>query len=778
MTVKYESKKRRHSRGSLAVLALCSLLLSGCSAWGWVRSEEIAADLIDGFDVAMVEDEGFAAKYTDLLRYEKIYRNPYGVDSPRLVKVGFEIDAGKMFQSVRRSLYLGATRRSPCSILIPLTAGSRGATMVFSLGGLGVRNARCELSISTLRSGRRDRIFRSGVNDIPERGWKDFTVDLDDISLDDVSIEIRLSSSSEKAAHVFLANPRIFARKPISSRPPNVVFISIDSLRADAVDAIEKRYGLTPSIDALARDGIAFGNHFVVSNWTRPSTICMLSGTLASSTGVNIFYPPVSDGEKEYFYRKSGTRPITSVLKKCGYITRSIGNNAFIIDYTGIGVDLDFDELSEYQTPVEDTVDITGEAVEWIEKNASRRFFLFMNYNAPHNAYIPPERYLAPLRKRFPALHPWFRAYLGEVAYTDEYLGRVIAALKRLGLYDNTIIVVTADHGEIFSPDREMSPYTDVKALYSHGQTQYDEELRVPLIIKPHGDLAYRNMKIKNQVRNMDIAPTVLDFMGIGAHGGLQGKTMRPILERAEAGERPVYSEGRMMYSVRARGYKYAERFYGFGVRPLHWGGDVVKEYAELYDLKSDPGERRNIVAERPDEARRMREVLARERFRQPDNYIAAGGSPASGRLRVVDGFFYDLERVSPGRGRSAYHRLSRKEVSFTLAPGERIRFQTVPAGAVCTVSAPGAVTLLAGRYLLPLFPRAAGSFRLDPSSGAAAFEPIPEVAALAGGALYYWHDPLGRGLRGVTSEKYLSRDVNRLLERWGYIQGKEKRAE
>ena len=441
-------------------------------------------------------------------------------------------------------------------------------------------------------------------------------------------------------------------------------------------------------------------------------------------------------------------------------------------------MDLDFDELSEYRTPVEDTVDITDEAVAWIEKNARRRFFLFVNYNAPHNAYIPPARYLTPLRKRLPSLHPWFRAYLGEVAYTDDYLGRLIAALKRRGLYDDTIIVVTTDHGEIFSPDKEMSPYTDVKARFSHGQTQYDEELRVPLVIKPQKGLPYRRRRVDAQVRNMDIVPTILDFMGIATPKDIQGKTMRPILDGSERTERPVYSEGRMMYSVRAGGYKYAERFYGFGVRPFHWGGDVVKEYAELYDLKKDPNERRNIVAERPDEARRMKGLLARERFRQPDNYLAAGGSAAGGRLRVIDGFFYDLEQLSPHRARSAVRRSGRKEIAFTLAPGDRLRFQTIPADAVCTVLTADAGALLAGRYLLPVFPRAGGSFRLDPSSGASDGEPSPEVAALAGNALYYWHDSFHGGVRGVGTEKYLSKDVNRLLERWGYIQGKEKRAE
>ncbi|HSV97349.1 MAG TPA: sulfatase [Spirochaetota bacterium] len=776
--MKNERKKRSRRCGPLALLALCSLLAAGCSALGWTDSEEIAADLIDGFGTALVEDDGFAVKYTDLLRYERLYRDPYGVDSPRVVKVGFEIDAVKMFQNMRRSLYIGAVKRSPCRIAIPLKTDARGTTLSFSLGGLGVRNSRCDLSISVTGDGKSDEIFRIGGDGIPERGWKDYTIDLEGIALDDVSIEFRLSSASEKTTHVFLANPRIFTRKSKSSRPPNVVFISIDSLRADAVDAVVQRYGLTPSIDALARDGIVFGNHFVVSNWTRPSTICMLAGVQASRTGVNIFYPPVSDEEKEFFYRKSGTRSMTSILKESGYITRSIGNNAFIIDYTGIGVDLDFDELSEYQTPVRDTVDITDEAVAWIENNAKRRFFLFINYNAPHNAYVPPERYLAPLRTRFPSLHPWFRAYLGEVAYTDEYLGKVVDVLKRLGLYENTIIVVTSDHGEIFSPDKEMSPFTDVRALYSHGQTQYDEELRVPLVIKPQKGIPHRSVRIDSQVRSMDIAPTVLDFMGIGAPVSFQGKTIRPILDGTERDERPVYSEGRMMYSVRAHGYKYAERFYGFGVRPHHWGGEVVKEYAELYDLKNDPDERRNIVAERPDDTRRMRGVLAGERFRQPDNYISANETMTGGRLRVVDGFFYDLEYLSPGSGRSAIRKIGRKEIAFTLAPGDRIRFQTIPAGAACMVVPADAGALLAGRYLLPVFPRRGGAFRLDPASGAAGGEPIPEVAAMAGGVLYYWHDSLNRGLRGVSNEKYLSKDVNKLLERWGYIQGKEKRVE
>ena len=86
-----------------------------------------------------------------------------------------------------------------------------------------------------------------------------------------------------------------------------------------------------------------------------------------------------------------------------------------------------------------------------------------------------------------------------EVAYTDDYIGRLISALKNLGLYENTIIVLTADHGEIFSKSHEMSPYTDVKAIFSHGQTQLDEELRVPLIVKPAFGAGPVNVRVDAQ---------------------------------------------------------------------------------------------------------------------------------------------------------------------------------------------------------------------------------------------------------------------------------------
>lgn len=763
---------------------LACLLLAGAMSLSCSRGESrdamhemLAYDLISHFREASIEDSDFSDKYRDLLPYPKMYRDPFAYDSPRIIKIGFEIDREKMFQNLRRSVYFGARQGSPCKISLPVKIEGMKSFISFSLAGLylnaGISRG---FEMSVITGSERYIVFSTVKNNysIPEQRWSEFIFSLPDDCGKDFRLEINFWSNSRNPEHVFLANPRIFQKRDGGESVPNVVFVSVDALRADAVNSITDRYRLTPNMDSIAGEGVNCLNHFTVSNWTRPSTISMLASAYASGTGVNIFYPPVSNGEKEFFYHRSGVRPITSILKEMGYITRSIGNNAFIIDYTGIGVDLDFDELSEYETQWEDTMDITAETVSWLEQNRNRRFFLFINYNAPHNGYIPPEKYLSPLRERLKGIHPWFRAYLGEVAYTDDYLGRVIDALKRLSLYHNTIIVVTSDHGEIFSASHEMSPYTDVKSVFTHGQTQLDEELRVPLIIKPQKSSGLRNVKINNQVRSIDIAPTLLDLMNIKIPAQYQGKSILPIVEGKEKEERILYSEGRLMYSVRAGGYKYAERFYGFGVRPFHWGGDTVKEFSELYDLATDPGEEKNIINTNNDKKKQMQDLMKKMRFKQPRNFLMARGLEARGTICLQDGFFYDI--YSDGKS-SRIEKISRKKYKFILAPDESLVFETIPSNAYISLSSNNGMPLLYGRYMLPLTERLTnGVYKINSEEKSANGKPIDEIVALVPRGIFYWNETGNTGVLAVKDEKYLSKDINQLLQRWGYIQGKEKK--
>jgi choline-sulfatase len=763
-----------------AILLLSAAVSLSCSG-GESRadsSEVLILDLISSLDRAAVEDSDFRGKYLSLRGYPRLYPDPWSNSSPRIVKIGFEIDAKKKFQNMKRAIHLGAHRGSSCRISLPLGDLELGnCFFTFSLAAYRTdKKAVRRISIELTDGERRIPLYNSEAEgrQIPEKKWLDITVAIPDGDLDRPAVTIDFTTGSASAEHIFIANPRIFRRERKSADTPNIVFICIDSLRTDAVNAITDRYRLTPQIDSLAREGLIFTNHFIVSNWTRPSTIAMLASCYASSTGVNLYYPPVHDEEKEFFYRESGVTPLSTVLKRYGYITRSIGNNSFIIDYTGIGVDLDFEDLSEYETQWEDTMDLTDEVIAWLRANRHKKFFLSITYNAPHNGYIPPARYLNPLRKRLRNMHPWFRAYLGEVAYTDDYLGRVLAELRRLGLYDSAIIVVTADHAEIFNKAHEMSPYTDKKSIYTHGQTQFDEELRVPLIIKPPASRQMKTATISDQARIIDIAPTILDLMGYRIPDSFQGTSLLPLVRGEEKEERVVYSEGRMMYSVRSGGYKYAERFYGFGIRPSHWGGDRVTEHRELYSLKEDPHELRNIYHQRPGIAKKMKNLLRRVRFQQPENVITAPFGSLIGRIRVIEGFMYDISSSS----NATLEKISRKEYRFTLPKGGSLIYQTIPACARVRITVPRNERLLCGRYALPLASRTPdGAYTVDPSENLLGGKPEEQILSLIGSGAIYWNLPKKSGIREVKKNKYLSKDINRLLRDWGYIQGKEKKA-
>ncbi len=742
-----------------------------------LESEKLLVDVISRFGCGEVLDNGFAVKYRELSAYKKWYRDPWGVDSPRLVKVGFDIDHRKKFQNVRRSLYLGAYRGSPVEVRIPLGLSvPRNSRMVFSLGGYMLRGRKeGNLSIVLRQGNRSFQVFQQQSTEavVPEQGWRDYVIQLPTVGSSAAVLEFRFETDSLRTEHLFIANPRIYTATAKPSSPPNVIFVIIDATRADAVNATVEKYRLTPNIDALARDGMNFRRHFVVSNWTRPSTIAALCSVHASRSGVNFFYPPVSDEEKRWFYRESGIKPVTTLLKEQGYITRSIGNNAFIIDYTGIGTDLDFDELSEYQTQWEDTVDITDEVISWLGENSSRNFFLFINYNAPHNAYIPPKRYLDPLRQRLKDIHPWFRAYLGEISYTDDHFGRVIHALKKLGLYDNTIVVVTSDHGEVFNPLHEQSVYTGKRARFSHGQTLFDEEMHTPLIIKPQGDRRIADVRCDSQVRSIDVTPTLLELMGMEIPAYCQGISLLPLVKGVEKEERVVYCEGRMMYGVRARGYKYNEKYYGFGTRPVFWGGDIVHEYRELYDLTADPHETMNLIGKKHEAAARMSALLHQVRFTQPVNVITSRSTEVRGMIRVIDGFFHG---VAAGNN-AVITRITRKEYHFSLTPGGCITFSTVPADARIKLTVEKGASLLAGPHLLPLIPPAGGGvYILDTGLPVIKGKPQDELIELVDRGLLFWNSASTRGIRGVSGETYLSRDINRLLQKWGYIQGKEKK--
>jgi len=376
---------------------------------------------------------------------------------------------------------------------------------------------------------------------------------------------------------------------------PNVILISIDALRADHVGAYGYKENTTPNLDELARKGTIFHNHIADASWTLPAHTAILTSQ----------YPHVIGVEDIYQSIPKSTLTLPEILKNYGYNTKGIISFAFVEPMYGF--DQGFDEYDifnsyfrgEYRDKwYKSSPDITDKAISWIIKNKDKRFFLFLHYFDVHEAYNPP----SPFDKRFNVSeNEVVNAYDGEIAYTDYHLGRLFSQLSALNLTGNTLIIVTADHGDAFMEH----------GVYGHEPTVYEEVIQTPLIISLLGKIPEDKVVVK-QTQSIDVAPTVLDVLGFPIHKEFSGETLLPLIFEEGKGGRyctfsRVVSQWYHKETVRTSKYKLIHVY-----EPLNVTLDNttrVHSY-ELYNLEQDPGEKINLIAERPDAALELRTVL------------------------------------------------------------------------------------------------------------------------------------------------------------------------
>lgn len=358
----------------------------------------------------------------------------------------------------------------------------------------------------------------------------------------------------QEKALVFLALPILLLAGACVRRAqrPSIILISIDTLRADHLAAYGYRGITTANIDALARDGVIYRNAWSHCPLTLPSHLAILTGLL----------PPQHGVRDNAGYRLDGNAhpTLASLLRAHGYATgaavsayvlrASTGANAGFDDYDdAIGV-VDGAPLGALQRPGRTTEAI---AERWIDAHQSTPYFYFLHLYEPHTPYQP--------------------TYDADIAASDAILGTLIAHLKRRGLYDDALIILTSDHGEGLMDHGEAE----------HGVFLYREDLHVPLILKlPH--LAKRGT-IDSLAQLIDIAPTVLDAAGIAPLAAMHGVSL---LTAPLSGNRTSY----------------AESFYP----RIHLGWSELRAVVrgalhiidspkpEVYDLHADAAERNNVV--------------------------------------------------------------------------------------------------------------------------------------------------------------------------------------
>jgi hypothetical protein len=316
-----------------------------------------------------------------------------------------------------------------------------------------------------------------------------------------------------------------------------------------------------------------------------------------------------SDAERRRFYTIAPPL-LPRVLEAQGYLASAIGNNFFLLGYPQIGLALGFDEVADIRHPVLDTPAITASAIAYLNAHAREAWFLHLHYDAPHWPYSPPSEYLkgVTIPDGFPD-DAMARAYLAEAMYADDYLGRVLAELKRLGLEQRTAVVVVGDHGEVFDHAHDhVVKALGQPTLHHHGWSAYDELLRVPMVIAMPGTVPAA--KIDKQVSLVDLEPTLLELVGVPPRVGARGRSLAPLWRGEEQEDRAAFVEGQDVRALRADGWLYLRRSDGRLTMP---GGHEVTVDEELYELARDPLQHRNRVADAPEALTRMRNRFDRE---------------------------------------------------------------------------------------------------------------------------------------------------------------------
>jgi arylsulfatase A-like enzyme len=461
--------------------------------------------------------------------------------------------------------------------------------------------------------------------------WLETRVDLD--AYGGQSVELELVTATRGGAGggglAMWGNPVLLAREP-TKVPYNVLWIVVDATRADAIasfhddaeDAakrsaplppleamLPKIPGLTPTLDALTTKGVRFTHAYSAAPWTRPGTVAMLGGVRSSEVGLDSTHWVLPDSEVTQFYARDPPM-LPLLLRRQGVVTRAFVNNYFMVGYASVGVDMGFEGIADYRYRTKDTAEITTHAVDWLKQHKDERFFVFCNYNSPHEPLDPPSRFLARVPK--PPAGPAdgeIAKYMAEVAKDDEAIGVLLKTLDETGVRDHTIVVMTADHGETLSSAHSgISALDHMKVRFHHSASNYEETTHVPIILSLPGTLP-DGLAVTEPTRTIDIAPTILDLEGLEPSPKMSGRTLMHLVKHEPDGDpRVILSEGRGTHGLLVGNYRLLTREGKAEV--VIFGDKEVSMPEELFDLTADPGERHNLKKSKPEKAREMRARL------------------------------------------------------------------------------------------------------------------------------------------------------------------------
>jgi len=414
----------------------------------------------------------------------------------------------------------------------------------------------------------------------------------------------------------FAAMAVAFAVPAAGQTRPNIILITIDTLRADYLGCYGNTRIPTPNLDALAAQGTIFDRAYCQAPMTPPSHASILTGTYPPTHGVRDF---TSSG------LRAGFPTLASILKRSGYNTAAFVS-AYVLDSVW-GFNQGFDYYYDHFEPKEfqgvnpgNVQRKAGETItlanDWLSKKPRTPYFLWVHLFDPHHDYNPPE----PFHSRYAS-----DLYGGEVAYADHELGRLFDALRANGDWDRSLIVAVSDHGEGRGEHEE----------YEHGFFLYEATLRIPLIVKLPKGATKQAPRIRDVVASVDIAPTIVQVA--------QAQADRQVPMQGRGLLAQVLGKGGASASIAYGETLYPRTTFGWSELAAFVEGNfkyIEAPSPELYDLVADPEEQSNLYATRRAMADGLRQKLNLARSRMA-NQTGAASSTDSERIEALRALGY-----------------------------------------------------------------------------------------------------------------------------------------
>jgi len=423
----------------------------------------------------------------------------------------------------RRAIVLGPGAQIDWFVEVP-----EGATLVFGSGLRSEGNGTATLVIGADGSA-------GSTQSFPSRPvWSDHRVALSDFSGKITRLRLRNDGANDLALSDLRVVRSVGEVIAIEEPARNVIVLLVDTLRASKLQAYYPKTRVkTPTIDQMASEGALFERSQAPENWTKPSVASVLTS----------LHPATHRTKEDASKLPKSALMLSEVYQNAGFKTASFIANGYVSN--AFGFDQGWDHYTNYIREERNTTasNVFGEAEGWIEKNKDGRFFVYIQTIDPHVPYDPPAKYLqmydpAPYngqiqnrrtalmlddakknpqkynftqrdKEHLEALHD------GEISYHDEYFGKFLAKLRELGLDENTIVVVTSDHGEEFQEH----------GSWGHGHSVYQELLGVPLMFRWTGVIP-AGLRVGPVVSTIDIGPTVLEATGVPIPEQFEGRSL------------------------------------------------------------------------------------------------------------------------------------------------------------------------------------------------------------------------------------------------------------